>query len=301
MGFDELRALLARHVRDDATTDIAGLHIARADRAGPPTASMSGTVLAVLAQGAKRLALGDRLYEYRPGTYFVASVDLPVTGHFTEIGPDHPALGLALVLEPTAIAELLLRAGPGDLPRPAPAAPPGIAVGEMSPELLDALIRLVRLLERPRDRGVLAPMVIREILWRLITADQGGVVRQLGLADSSLSHIARAVRWIREHYAEPFRVEDLARRTGMSPSAFYRNFQAVAAMSPIQFQKQIRLQEARLLLAAHPHDITGVGHRVGYDSPSQFSREYRRRFGVPPSQDAAHLHGRAGTAATALP
>ncbi|MEU6343155.1 AraC family transcriptional regulator [Streptomyces sp. NPDC046977] len=301
MGFDELRTLLARHVRDDATTDIGGLHIARVDRPGPPSTSMSGTVLAVLAQGAKRLALGERLYEYRPGTYFVASVDLPVTGHFTEIGPDRPALGLALVLEPSAIAELLLRAGPGDLPRPAPGAPPGIAVGDMSPELLDALVRLVRLLDRPRDRGVLAPLVVREILWRLITGDQGAVVRQLGLADSSLSHIARAVRWIREHYAEPFRVEDLARRTGMSTSAFYRNFQAVAAMSPIQFQKRIRLQEARLLLAAHPHDITGVGHRVGYDSPSQFSREYRRQFGVPPSQDAADLRGLIRSAAPALP
>jgi AraC-like DNA-binding protein len=295
MGFDELRALLARHVRDDATTDIDGLHIARVDRPGPPSASMTGTVLAVLAQGAKRLAVGDRVYEYRPGTYFVASVDLPVTGHFFDIGPDRPALGLALVLKPSLIAELLLNAGPGDLPRAAAGAPPGIAVGDMSAELLDALIRLLRLLDRRRDRAVLAPLVTREILWRLISGDQGGVVRQLGLADSSLSHVARSVGWIREHYAEPFRVEDLARRSGMSASAFYRNFQAVTAMSPIQFQKQIRLQQARLLLATHPHDITGVGHRVGYDSPSQFSREYRRQFGVPPSRDTVR------TAATALP
>ncbi|MEU4097556.1 AraC family transcriptional regulator [Streptomyces sp. NPDC026673] len=295
MGFDELRALLARHVRDDATTDIDGLHIARIDRPGPPSASMTGTVLAVLAQGAKRLAVGDRVYEYRPGTYFVASVDLPVTGHFFDIGPDRPALGLALVLEPSLIADLLLHAGPGDLPRAAAGAPPGIAVGDMSAELLDALVRLLRLLDRRRDRAVLAPLVTREILWRLISGEQGAVVRQLGLADSSLSHVARSVRWIREHYAEPFRVEDLARRSGMSASAFYRNFQAVTAMSPIQFQKQIRLQQARLLLAGHPHDITGVGHRVGYDSPSQFSREYRRQFGVPPSRDTVR------TAVTALP
>ena len=134
---------------------------------------------------------------------------------------------------------------------------------------------------------MLAPLVKREILWRLITGEQGAIVRQLGLADSSLTHIARAVRWIRDHYAQSFRVEDVARLSGMSVSAFYRNFQAVTAMSPIQFQKQIRLQEARLLLATRPNDVTGVGHRVGYDSPSQFSREYRRQFGAPPSQDAA--------------
>lgn len=151
------------------------------------------------------------------------------------------------------------------------------------------MVRLLRLLDEPRDRAVLAPLVKREILWRLITGEQGATVRQLGLADSSLSHISRAVRWIREHYAQPFRVEDVARQSGMGVSAFYRNFQAVTAMSPIQFQKQIRLQEARLLLATHPGDVTGVGHRVGYDNPSQFSREYRRRFGVPPSQDAARL------------
>ena len=123
------------------------------------------------------------------------------------------------------------------------------------------MVRLLRLLDRPRDIRVLAPLVEREILWRLITGEQGAIVRQLGLADSSLTHIARAVRWIRDHYAQSFRVEDVAQLSGMSVSAFYRNFQAVTAMSPIQFQKQIRLQEARLLLAARPTDVTGVGHR----------------------------------------
>jgi AraC-like DNA-binding protein len=163
------------------------------------------------------------------------------------------------------------------------------------------VVRLLRLLDEPRDRAVLAPLVKCEILWRLITGEQGETVRQLGLADSSLSHISRAVRWIREHYAQPFRVEDVARLAGMSVSAFYRNFQAVTAMSPIQFQKQIRLQEARLLLATRPGDVTGVGHRVGYDNPSQFSREYRRQFGAPPSQDAARLRQAVRTPAGFLP
>ncbi|WP_328792406.1 MULTISPECIES: AraC family transcriptional regulator [unclassified Streptomyces] len=304
MCLEELRTLLARHARPDWTTAVDGVLISKVDRPDPPAPSMSGTVLAVIAQGAKRIALGERVYEYGAGQYLVASVDLPVTGQFTQAAPDRPALGFGLVLDPSAVAELLLQAGPGDTPRTASgAAPSGMAVSDAPPALLDAVVRLLRLLDEPRDRAVLAPLVKREILWRLITGEQGAAVRQLGLADSGLSHVSRAVRWIREHYAEPFRVEDVARLSGMSVSAFYRHFQAVTAMSPIQFQKQIRLQEARLLLATHPGDVTGVGHRVGYDNPSQFSREYRRQFGAPPSRDAARLRStvRAPVPVSALP
>ncbi|MER5912436.1 AraC family transcriptional regulator [Streptomyces sp. NPDC001982] len=298
---DEFRDLLARHVRPDWTTAVDGVLISKVERSDPPSPSMSGTVLAVIAQGAKHLALGDRVYEYHAGQYLVASVDLPVTGHFVGASPQHPALGFGLTLEPSAVAEVLLQAGPGDVPHAGGSALPGIAVSDAPDALLDAVIRLLRLLDEPRDRAVLAPLVKREILWRLIRGEQGGIVRQLGLAASSLSHIARAVRWIREHYAQAFKVEDVARLSGMSVSAFYRNFQAVTAMSPIQFQKQIRLQEARLLLATHPGDVTGVGRRVGYDSASQFSREYRRQFGAPPSEDATRLRDSVRTAAPVLP
>ncbi|MFF9978996.1 AraC family transcriptional regulator [Streptomyces erythrochromogenes] len=291
MDLEELRTLLARHARPDATTAVDGVLVSKVDRSDAPEPATTGTVLAVIAQGAKRLALGDRVLEYGAGQYLVASVDLPVTGQFLRVGPDRPALGFGLVLEPSDIAELLLLAGPGDVPRAGPGgtAVPALAVCDAPDELLDAVVRLLRLLDRPRDRAVLAPLIKREILWRVMTGEQGGTVRQLGLADSGLSHVARAVAWIRSHYAQPFRVEDLARLSGMSQSAFYRNFQAVTAMSPLRFQKQIRLQEARLLLAARPGDVTGVAHRVGYDSPSQFSREYRRQFGTPPSRDAARL------------
>ncbi|MBK3645027.1 AraC family transcriptional regulator [Streptomyces sp. MBT33] len=301
MCLEEFRALLAQHVRPDWTTAVDGVLISKVDRPDPPSPSMSGTVLAVIAQGAKRLALGDRVYEYGPGQYLVASVDLPVTGQFVQADSERPALGFGLTLEASAIAELLLQAGPGDIPRAGAAVPSGIAVSDAPAPLLDAVVRLLRLLDEPRDRAVLVPLIKREILWRLITGEQGATVRQLGLADSGLSHISRAVRWIREHYAEPFRVEDVARMSGMSPSAFYRNFQAVTAMSPIQFQKQIRLQEARLLLATHPGDVTGVGRRVGYDNPSQFSREYRRQFGAPPSRDATRLRNSVPTPVTVLP
>jgi AraC-like DNA-binding protein len=286
---DALSTLLDRHARPDLTTAIDGVLVSKVERPAAPSASMTGTVLALIAQGAKRLALGDRVYEYRAGQYLVASVDLPVSGHFTEASPELPALGFGLVLRPSTVAELLLQAAPGGVPAAGSGTPSGIAVSNASDELLDAVVRMVRLLDRPRDIPVLAPLVEREILWRLITGEQGAVVRQLGLADSNLANIARAVRWIRGHYAQSFRVDEVARMSGMSVSAFHRNFQAVTGMSPIHFQKQIRLQEARLLLATHRGDVMGVGRRVGYDSPSQFSREYRRQFGVPPSRDAACL------------
>jgi AraC-like DNA-binding protein len=243
-------------------------------------------VLAVMAQGRKSLALGDRMYDYRAGQFLICSVDMPIKGRFTVASPDEPALSFGMRLEPAEIASLLLKA---DLPHCTKAALPGLAVSEAPEELLDAVVRLLRLLDQPRDREVLAPLVKREILWRLITSEQGALVRQLGLADSSLTQVARAVRWIRDHYREPFKVQDLARTSGLSVSAFHRNFHAVTAMSPIQFQKQIRLQEARLLLATQPNDVTRISYIVGYDSPSQFSREYRRQFGAAPSVDAAQL------------
>src|SRR3981081_2480404 len=297
MSLDELREVLERHVRPDLTTAIDGVRICKTDHTVSAEPLMSGTVLAVIAQGGKRLALGDRVYEYGAGQYLVASVDLPVTGHFTGAAAGPPALGFGMTLEPAAIAELLLQAGPGDLARSPGTARPGIAVSDAPGELLHAIVPLLRLLDRPRDRKALVPLVKREILWWLMTGEQGDVVRQLGLADSSLTHIRRAVRWIRENYTRPFRVEEVAQLSGMSVSAFHRNFQAVTAMTPIQYQKHIRLQEARLLLANRPNDITGVGHRVGYDSPAQFSREYRRQFGAPPSVDAVRWRRGAGPAA----
>ncbi|MFD5825406.1 AraC family transcriptional regulator N-terminal domain-containing protein [Lentzea sp. NPDC060358] len=277
---DELRALITRHARPDLTTVIPDVLVSRTTAGGPPAPAMTGTILAFVAQGRKRIAVGDRVHDYRAGQYLVASIDLPITGHHVGISSAEPALGLGLVLRPEQVAALLLDA---ELPKPA-GTPQGLAVGDATPELLDAVTRLARLLDRPADARVLAPLVKQEILWRVMTGDQGAVVRQLGVRDSGLSHIALAVRWIRENHAESFKVEDVARIAGMSESAFYRNFRTVTAMSPIQFQKQIRLQEARLLLAT-TRDVTAVGHRVGYDSPSQFSREYRRRFGTPPSRD----------------
>ena len=171
----------------------------------------------------------------------------------------------------------------------------GLGVADASPELLDAVVRMVRLLDAPEDRAVLAPMLEREIIWRLLNGPLGESVRQIGLADSSLTHVSRAVRWITRALRRAVPRRRPRRSCGMSVSAFHRNFNAVTALSPIQFQKQIRLQKARLLLLTGADDVATVGYRVGYDSASQFSREYRRQFGLPPGRDAAGL--RAGVAA----
>jgi AraC-like DNA-binding protein len=301
MSLDQLRDLLDRHVRPDGTTAIDGIRICRANHAVAPETAMSGTALAIIAQGDKRLALGDRVFEYGAGQYLVASVDLPLTGHFVDTVPGEASLGFGMSLDPAAIAGLLLAAGAGDLPRSPGAPAPGITVSDAPDELLDAVVRLLRLLDQPRDRKALAPLFKREILWRLITGEQGDVVRQLGLSDSSLSHIRRAVGWIRDNYTKAFRVEEVARLSGMSVSAFHRNFQAVTAMTPIQFQKHIRLQAARLLLANRPRDITSVSQSVGYDNLSQFSREYSRQFGAPPSVDAVRMRDGACAVVVALP
>ncbi|MEA5358121.1 AraC family transcriptional regulator [Amycolatopsis sp., V23-08] len=281
---DDIRDLIAAHAHPDLRTRVPGLLLSKVDSAEPHH-SLTEPLLVVMAQGGKRLLLGEQLHEYRAGQYLLVTTDLPVTGHFVGASPRTPALGMGLELRPAAIAPLLLETPP----RPWPRDPSPIATGDAGPDLLDATVRLLRLLDHPADAPVLAPLIEREILWRLLTGPHGALLRQIGLADSSLSHVSRAIRWVRENYAEPMRIDELARLTGMSPSAFHRHFRAVTSMSPLQFQKRIRLQEARSLLVADAGDVAGVGHLVGYDSPSQFNREYRRLFGAPPGQDAARL------------
>jgi len=288
---DESRGIIAAHARPDLQTPIGGLLLSRVETAEPDY-SLTEPLLVVMAQGGKRLLLGDQVFEYRAGQCLVVTAGLPVTGHFLGASPRVPSLAMGLVLRPAAIAPLLLQA-PAERRSRTTAGPPAIATDQASPELLDAVARMLRLLDHPADAHVLAPMIEQEILWRLLTGPHAGMIRQIGLADSGLSHVSRAIGWIRDNYAEPMRIEDLARLAAMSPSAFHRHFRAVTAMSPLQYQKRIRLQEARSLLLARPGDVTGVGHLVGYDSPTQFNREYRRLFGAPPGQDAARL--RAGT------
>ncbi|MBO1752126.1 AraC family transcriptional regulator [Actinotalea sp. BY-33] len=291
MSLVELRALIGRHVRaGTARTAIPGVLVSRMTGSGRE-ASTTGTVLALVAQGAKRLSVGGTVHDYGAGQYLVVSVDLPVSGQFLDATADEPALGFGLELRAETVAELMLTPAAASL-RPSSSGEgtaPAVAVGSASDRLIDAAARMLRLLDHPRDIPVLAPLIERETLWLIMSGDQGATVRQVGLADSSLNRVSHVVRWMRERYAEPVRVEDLARQASMSPSTFHRSFQAVMSMSPIQYQKQIRLQEARLQLLAQPGHVAGVAYAVGYESPSQFSREYRRYFGAPPSQDVAAL------------
>lgn len=284
---DEIRGIIAARARPDLRTAIPGLLLSKVGGAEPDH-SLTQPLLVVMAQGGKRLLLGDQVFEYRAGQCLIVTTDLPVTGHFLDTRPETPSLALGLTLRPTAIAPLLLDTPAGRWSRTT-SATPALATGPAGPELLDALARMMRLLDHPDDARVLAPLIEREILWRLLTGPHAAMVRQIGTADSSLTHISRTIRWMRDNYSEPMRIEDLARLAGMSPSAFHRHFRAVTAMSPLQFQKRIRLQEARSLLTGRAGDVAGVGHLVGYDSPSQFNREYRRLFGVPPGHDT-RLH-----------
>jgi len=286
MSLDEMRRLITTHARPEPRTRIDGLFLSRVETQEPHH-SLADPLLVVMAQGGKRLLLGDDVVEYGAGQFLVVTTDVPVSGHFIGATQQTPALGMGLVLRPAVIAELLLEAPAAPSSRVPPG--PALATGDAGADLIDAATRLLRLLDDPAGARVLAPLVEREILWRLLTGPRSAVVRQIGLADSSTAQIGRVTRWIRDNYAEPVRVEELARMAGMSAAAFHRHFRAVTRMSPLQFQKRIRLQEARSLLLARPDDVAGVGHLVGYDSPSQFSREYRRLFGAPPGRDAVRL------------
>jgi AraC-like DNA-binding protein len=252
-----------------------------------PLGDVTEPTVAVVAQGAKETALNGRTYTYSAGQFVITSLELPVAGHVVLASPEEPFLAVVLKLRADKIAALLLETAPAATDPAAAVMPTGIAVSDASPALLDAIGRLLALVDTPRDAAALADGVEREVLWRLITGPQGGTVRQIGLADSRLALLGRAIRWIRRHYDETLRVEELAALATMSVSSFHRHFRAVTSMTPIQYQKQIRLHEARTRLVAKPEDVAGAGFAVGYDSPSQFSREYRRMFGVPPSRDAA--------------
>ena len=288
----DLRESIARHAGQGLTpTALPGVSVVCSPTTTEPLCGVAEPTLAVVAQGVKDTTLNGRTFTYGVGQFLVVSVDLPVIGHVTQGTAEEPFLAVVLELRPQMIATLLLETAPGATggADAVDATPTGLAVSDASPSLLDAISRLLALLDAPADVAALAPGIEREVLWRLLTGPQGPAVRQIGLADSRLAHLTRAIRWIRGHYNETLRVDELAALATMSVSSFHRHFRAVTSMSPIQFQKEIRLHEARARLLAEPSDVTGVGYAVGYDSPSQFSREYRRMFGVPPSRDARAL------------
>jgi AraC-like DNA-binding protein len=292
-GLDTLRQIVSRHAHNShGPTSIGDLTITATDAPTSPRPGIAEPSLGLVIQGRKRTVSGDRVFDYAAGEFLIAQLDLPVTGQVTAASAQRPFLGIGIRIEPPEIAVMLLEAAavPGDTSGRAA----GITVANADAPLLDALAHLAGLLDTPQDVPVLAPVYRREVLWRLLTGPQGAAVRQIGLADGNLGHITRAVRWIRDHHDDPIRIEQLASLAQMSESTFHRHFRAVTRMTPIQYQKAVRLQEARLALVSGGRDVAEVAHAVGYDSASQFSREYRRLFGAPPGRDAQRIRAADG-------
>lgn len=289
-----LAALIERYVPEDGTQEIGDkAAVIRISKPTEPAHGVFGAAVCVVAQGRKQVLSGGAMLVYDAMNYLVASVDLPVIGQVVEASADEPYLCFRMNLDPVVIGDLLLQLG-GE-PALAQDAGPlvgAMAVCEVNPPLLDAVTRMVRLIDTPRDAAVLAPLIEREILYRMLLGEQGPRLAQIARADGRMRQVKRAIGWIQQHFAQPFSIDELAAEARMSPSALHRHFKAVTALSPLQYQKQIRLQEARKMILAQRLDAGSAGHAVGYDSASQFSREYARLFGAPPLRDAARLRAR---------
>jgi AraC-like DNA-binding protein len=284
----ELADLIGRHAPQDGMhkSPLPRLTLIRSSTSSHPQPAVYEPALVIVAQGRKRVLLGDRSFAYDPASFLLVSVDLPVVGCVIEASAEEPYLCLKLDLNRPVLTELLLEHGAATPPASAPA---GLAVSRTTPALLDSVVRLARLLDTPADAAALAPLAEREILYRLLTGEQGHLVRHIACAESRLSQVSRAIAWIKQNFRDRFSIDAVAAEAGMSASSLHEHFRAVTTMTPLQYQKQLRLQEARRLMLAEGLDAATAGFRVGYESPSQFSREYRRLFGAPPASDITRL------------
>ena len=285
---EELVERIGRAVREDGTTQpLQGLHLSRSSLPLKPLHSVLEPSLCVIAQGSKEVLLGDSRYRYDPSQYLLATVELPRVSQVLEASQERPYLSLRLELAPTLVGAVMVEAGY--------ASPPGhtdvraIAVSPVDVHLLDAFVRLTRLLDSPVDAPVLLPLITREITYRLLVGEQGARLRHLAILGGYTPSIARAIERLRRDFDQPLRIEQMARELGMSVSGFHHHFKAVTAMSPLQFQKQLRLQEARRLMLGEDLDAQGAASRVGYHDASHFNREYKSLFGVPPMRDVQRL------------
>lgn len=288
----ELAQIMERHTGKDGahSTPISGLRLFRASAPSEPIHAIYEPSLCLVAQGDKQLMLGEDIFRYNPWQCLLASVDLPIVGQVTSATPETPYLGMSLSIDPGEIAALIVEAS--DLPAPRVRhSGRGLSVSPIATPLLDAILRLLRLLDTPPDIRVLAPLAMREILYRLLTGEQGAHLRQIASGSDHTQRVAAAISWLKRNYAQPFRIETLAREANMGSSNLHQHFKAVTAMSPLQYQKQLRLQEARRLMLGEAMDASTASFQVGYESPTQFSREYSRLFGAPPLRDIARLRG----------
>ena len=286
----EFTALTERFTGSDGAhpTAVEALTLYRFSRPTQPFHGVYRPALCLIPQGRKLVMLGDETFAYDPSHFLLSAVELPVATHTLEATPQTPYLGLQLELDPRQIGALVAQT---DLPNPRGKLETArcFSVGRVDAPLLDAVTRLLRLLEQPQHIGALAPLIVREISYLLLTGEQGDQMRLIAAMNSETRGIGAALDWIKNNFAEPFRLEEIAHRAHMSRSGFHQQFKAVTAMTPLQYQKQLRLQEARRLMLSERADAATACYRVGYESASQFSREYRRMFGQSPRRDIARL------------
>ena len=284
----ELTTLLDRLTVSDGTypTAITPLTLYRLSAPSPPAHGVQRPTFCMVAQGSKLAILGEEAHLHDPSRYLLLSVDLPIMAQVVEASPEEPYLGFCLDIDPRQISALLLEM---DVPKADGTSTRGLSLCRTDAPLLDAVVRLLRLLDTPKDVPALAPLAQREILYRLLTGEQGARLRQIAVSNSLTQRVARAIEWIKHHYAEPLHIETIAQEVCMSTSGLHHHFKAVTALSPLQYQKHLRLQEARRLMVYDSLDAATAGYRVGYQSPSQFSREYSRLFGAPPLRDIGRL------------
>lgn len=286
---EKLRTDVARlTTREDKNeTAVQGLNLYRKSHPTQPASGMYDPCICLAVQGVKRAVLERKEYVYDVQHYLITPINLPTVVQVVEASPKKPYLGLVLDLDLRILAELMLESS---LPQPHTQQPGhAMATGRVTPELVNAFQRLVDLADKPKDIPILAPIVKREIFYRMLTSDQGVRLRHMASAGSQGNRIANAIDWLKAHFAEPLRIDDLASQVNMSASTFHHHFKTLTAMSPLQYQKWLRLNEARRLMLTEDQDATTASFQVGYESPSQFSREYSRLFGAPPLRDIAGL------------
>jgi AraC-like DNA-binding protein len=285
-----LATLIARHTNGKGDgfhqTAIAQLEFQRVSSVSTALRGVCDPIFAILVQGQKDALLGEEIYRYSAAQYLVVSVDLPLGAFITEATPDKPYLGFKLNLDPRQLCDLIIQTVAKRQPENAVR---GLFVSTIDTPLLDCALRLTRLLDTPEDIPIVAPLIMREIYYRLLMSEQGEAVRQIATSGSNMQRIAAVIKRLKADFAQPLRVEDLAEQVKMSASSFHHHFKAVTSMSPLQYQKQLRLLEARRLLLAENSDASNAAYEVGYESPSQFSREYARMFGAPPIRDMQQL------------
>lgn len=284
----ELVERIARAVREDGRVEpLKGLRLNRASAPTELAHGVSDPAFCVIAQGSKEVFLGEERYQYDPMHYLLAAAELPVVSHVIEASPERPYLSLVVKLDPTLVSAVMVEAG--HLAPRSYTHVRAIDVSPLSAGLLDAAVRLVRLLDSPAEAPFLAPLITREIVYRLLKGEQGERLCYIAVQGGHAHRIARAIEWLRRDFNQPLRIEEIAQELGMSVSSFHHHFKEVTAMSPLQFQKQIRLQEARRLMLGEALDAASAGYRVGYNDAAYFNREYKKLFGLPPLRDVERL------------